>query len=559
MSDETTRTGTASQTRASAGALVVGFSRYRIGALLGRGGMGIVHAVEDATIGREVAIKRARDREQNDRLLDEARLQGRLEHPGVLPVYDVGSDEDGAPYFTMRRLRGATLADALRSDDAKWTRARLLGVIVDVAQAVAYAHGRGVVHRDLKPANVMLGDFGEVYVLDWGIAHEGEAQTDSSSGTPGYMAPEQLAGNAVDARADIFAIGAMLFEVLARAPLVPKGAPLEMASATLLGLDPAARVRELGCELPPELVATCARATARDVAVRHGSVAELIVELQRFLDGDRDLARRRALSVEHTARARELLATPHEPEVHVVAMRELGSALALDHHNRDAMLALSHALTELPARLPAPLLARQERQRDAFSRRVGAFAVFGYAAWIVLGLVAALMLGSNPTLSAVMIALAATQVVVCTFYSRGRFAAEPAIMFCCVVNLLLVAVTGRMFGVLLVGPLLASATSGVYAIHPFPRLAVPFVSLGCASFIVPWLLERFGILPPTGIIRLRLVSEIILIIIGIAVLAILTIAITTLTRRVSEREARSELQAWYLAALAPLENDHGPA
>jgi hypothetical protein len=117
---------------------------------------------------------------------------------------------------------------------------------------------------------------------------------------------------------------------------------------------------------------------------------------------------------------------------------------------------------------------------------------------------------------------------------------------------LLVAVTGRLFGVLLIGPLLASATTAVYAIHPFPRLAWPFLSLGCASFVVPWLLERTGVLAPTGIITLRLVSEINLVFIGIAVVSILTLTITTLTSRVSEREARSELQAWYLAALAPI-------
>src|SRR5580704_5753492 len=197
--------------------------RYTVGDKLGEGGMGIVHACRDRRIGRDVALKRVRSEHASRgdlvaRFLREACVQGQLEHPAIVPVYDLGRDPEGNVYFTMKRLRGATFEQifaALRGGDAhtarQFSRRKLLTAFTSICQALDFAHARGVIHRDLKPGNVMLGDFGEVYLLDWGLAKlqsgpELAAAPGAASdgappaarslhgaamGTPGYMAPEQ--------------------------------------------------------------------------------------------------------------------------------------------------------------------------------------------------------------------------------------------------------------------------------------------------------------------------------------------------------------------------------
>src|SRR5690349_14585720 len=154
--------------------------RCRFGGRLGEGGMGEVLLAHDEHIGRDVAVKRIRasepTAEELSRFLREARVQGRLEHPAVVPVHDLAVDRDGRPFFVMKRLSGTTLLELLgrlRADpaaDGATVRRRMLRAFADVCLAIEFAHSRGIVHRDLKPANIMLGDFGEVYVLDWGVA-----------------------------------------------------------------------------------------------------------------------------------------------------------------------------------------------------------------------------------------------------------------------------------------------------------------------------------------------------------------------------------------------------
>ncbi len=191
---------------------------------LGRGGMGRVDEVFDGMLGRSIAQKCALpdggDAYAN-MLVSEAQTCAQLEHPAIVPVYDIGVAPDGSPYYTMRRVRGRTLHDVLRDIDKPALRAQLLTILRQVCLAVDYAHSRGVVHRDLKPENVIVGEFGEVYVLDWGIAEllEGSdvkraRKEKFSAGSPGYMAPEQITGAPVTARTDVFALGVMLFEGL---------------------------------------------------------------------------------------------------------------------------------------------------------------------------------------------------------------------------------------------------------------------------------------------------------------------------------------------------------
>ena len=203
--------------------------------MLGEGGMGEVRLCHDHLVGRDVALKvmqpgAAAHAESRERFVREARVQGQLEHPAIVPVYDIGLRENGELYFAMKRVRGVTLRDVVRDERAALaaglpplrSRRALLSALSHVCLTVDYAHGRGVVHCDLKPGNVMLGDFGEVYVLDWGLAkcggvaepgvtrvgarrvrptkdeasERGATMAGSLLGTPGYMAPEQARGNA---------------------------------------------------------------------------------------------------------------------------------------------------------------------------------------------------------------------------------------------------------------------------------------------------------------------------------------------------------------------------
>lgn len=192
-------------------------ARYEDGGLLGRGGMGEVRAVHDRRLGRLVALKITReDRPRaRERVVGEAVLTARLEHPGIVPVYGAGRTAEGLPYYTMPVVRGRSLAQAVAATTDLAARLRLVRHFIDACQAVAFAHSRGVLHRDLKPANIMVGEFGETLVVDWGLAIELErAQSARPVGTRDFAAPEQIAGESVDVRADIFGLGATLEAIL---------------------------------------------------------------------------------------------------------------------------------------------------------------------------------------------------------------------------------------------------------------------------------------------------------------------------------------------------------
>src|SRR5262245_21451926 len=228
--------------------------RYRILGEIARGGLGVVLRGHDAELGRDVAVKVVRDEVAGHpdvirRFVEEAQIGGQLQHPGIVPVYELGIGDDRRPYFTMKLVKGRTLAALLaeRSDPRQDLR-RFVAAFEALCQTMAYAHARGVIHRDLKPANVMTGSFGEVLVVDWGMgkvltreepapaSSETSGQTriatrrpESSAsdsemgsvlGTPRYMPPEQAMGRVddVDERSDVFALGAILCEILTGAP-----------------------------------------------------------------------------------------------------------------------------------------------------------------------------------------------------------------------------------------------------------------------------------------------------------------------------------------------------
>ena len=364
--------------------------RFHRREVLGRGGMGEVTLWRDERLGREVAVKRLLPHAVDDdtaraRFLREARVQGQLEHPAVVPVYDVREDGDGGLSLTMKRVRGKTLTKVLdehsRSDLGREPSRRLLSAFATVCLAIEFAHARGIVHRDLKPANIMLGDFGEVYVLDWGLAKIlGEpAEADASSagalspsamtqsgsvlGTLGYMAPEQLDDSLgpTTAASDVYSLGAILFELLAGVPLLAASSPMELMQLTLAGVDARAQQRAPAQRVPPELEDVCVQATARVPNARVFTARALHDAVERYLEGDRDLSRRRALAAHHIDIANAALGAAAtagaddstvETHARATAMRELGTAIALDPSNAVAGRAVLRLLAEPPRHIP---------------------------------------------------------------------------------------------------------------------------------------------------------------------------------------------------------------
>ena len=250
---------------------------YNVLGQLGRGGMAVVWLAEQVSLAREVAIKRAtnpRDPETSLLLLREAIITGQLEHPNIVPVHALIGDERG-PAVVMKRLSGSAWDVLIQRGELSLERQ--LEVFSQVLNAVAFAHSRGVVHRDIKPANVMIGDFGEVYLLDWGVAcRDFDAPSDAIVGTPLYMAPEMAEGRA-DPRTDVFLLGATLHEVLT-------GEPRHRGQTALEVLYQAMNVEPFAYpdSVPEELAALCNRACAREPDERYQSAQALHEALTTF-------------------------------------------------------------------------------------------------------------------------------------------------------------------------------------------------------------------------------------------------------------------------------------
>lgn len=268
--------------------------RYRVGNVVGEGGMGRVSVAQDARLGRDVALKELHPRLRHHpdaaaRLQHEAWITAQLDHPGVVAVHDAGRLGDGRPFYTMRLVRGRTLAAALAEAPDLSARLRLMRPLLSVCEAVAYAHACGVVHRDLKCENVLLGGFGETQVVDWGLAvRVGASGGAGPVGTPATMSPEQAAGAAADPRADVWSLGAMLCALLTGAP--PYGALGPEATLAALRAGPPPPI--LSPPAPPELAAIAARALAYRPDDRYPDAGALAQELARWFEGRRVLAYR---------------------------------------------------------------------------------------------------------------------------------------------------------------------------------------------------------------------------------------------------------------------------
>jgi serine/threonine protein kinase len=322
-----------------------GGERYRVLNEIARGGMGAVLRTADCDIRREVAVKYLLDQadeRKKARFIEEAQITGQLEHPNIVPIHELGIDAKKRLFFSMKMVRGRSLQEALselrdypRSAEKEYTLSRLLGIFVNVCHALAYAHSRGVVHRDLKPANIMIGDFGEVYVMDWGLAKvlsreppaekspaviqatatplftwaeeadKGSGTVNTSRqaaddqtvdgtilGTPLYMPPEQAIGNiaAIDQRSDIYSLGALLYEMLTlRPPIEKEGGHMAILMRVSQGeiVPPAQRVpeRARAGKIPKELAAVAMKALAKMPDERYQDVADLRRDIELFLDG----------------------------------------------------------------------------------------------------------------------------------------------------------------------------------------------------------------------------------------------------------------------------------
>jgi serine/threonine-protein kinase len=279
---------------------------------LAHGGMGHVHPAFDRNLLRKVALKRldaryAEKKFYKDSFIAEAQMTGQLEHPNIVPVHELAVDATGVPYFTMKLIQGGSFADWLRAHEPG-SHERLEGgieILLKVCDAVAYAHHRGVVHRDLKPANVMVGDFGQTYLMDWGLAKLIKSEPASGAGalmnapgpvgTPDYMAPEQARGNPkdVDERSDVFGIGALLFEVLSGQ------GPYGYDPDHRVVLDRASKgiIRSIDKACEPYGIARRIRAVAEKACQpappnRYQTVRELQNDMRAFLHGGLHLPRR---------------------------------------------------------------------------------------------------------------------------------------------------------------------------------------------------------------------------------------------------------------------------
>lgn len=584
----------------------VGRARYQPGELIGRGGMGEVRRARDLAVGREVAMKVMRPdaAEHPDvvaRFLTEARVQGQLEHPAIVPVYDLGVGADGAPYFTMKRLRGLTLEailDGLRRGDpgiaARYSRRKLLDAFADVCLAVEFAHTRGVLHRDLKPSNVMLGDFGEVYVLDWGVAKiagaaeaaggpdapaaaapeaaisSGGARTAAGAvlGTPGYMAPEQLEGRTgeVDARADVYALGAILFEILALEPLHPRGGAAVIES-TLRGPD--ARPSARGRDVPPELDAICVRATARDREARYASARELHDAVEGYLDGDRDLARRRELAAAHAARAeaaadRALAGGPDARAARAEAVREAGRALALDPEDASAPRTLARLMLEPPAEAPPEVERDLEAMTVAWMRHEARAASWSYMTWLAF-IPCVLWMGtrSMPLLVVTLFGIVGLAGV-SWLISRSNVPRPGMLVAVAVANAALLATLSGMFGPFVLVPGVAAASTILFAMNRSVRRPALMVTLGCASVAAPLALEQLGFLPasylfgeqgmtlvPRGVNLPELPVLAMLFFASMGTIIVPSVAVRRVLGALRDAERRQILWAWHLRQLVP--------
>jgi serine/threonine-protein kinase len=503
-----------------------------------------------------------------ERFLREAKIQARLDHPAIAPVHELGHDRDGLPYFTMKRLAGTTMTEAIHQGRAQQ---RLLRAFVDVCLAIELAHTKHVVHRDLKPANVMLGDYGEVYVLDWGIARimdeaaessetdgiterENKRQPGTLLGTPGYMAPEQGRGAPCGPATDVYALGCILFEILVGAQLHPSGLAGVSSAIDAPTVAPSSRAPNV----PPELDAACVAALAAEPTLRPAA-RELGARVQSYLDGDRDVERRRSLSADFLAQA--TAATGHTER-----MRLAGRALALDPESQEAAALVTRMMLEPPDEIPPELERRIEARDVEYVAR---------SSWVAVGAIACLFVflpflflaGVTNVPVVVGSSLLLTLLLLLTYVqARSATAGRQVNVYPSFIGAIVVIATfSRICGPFVFVPLgIVPVAVSVITNPQMLRRPVVAILICVMGFVVPLVLEALGVLGPTWhvgqdqfvflstIVHLGgVASEVFLI--GAPILCIVIAGAVSWALAMARRDAvhQLELQSWRLMQLVP--------
>ncbi|HEY1554046.1 MAG TPA: serine/threonine-protein kinase [Kofleriaceae bacterium] len=551
-------------------------SRYEVIDSIGRGGMGEVLLARDRVLGREVALKRLLDGDPSSQLesrfVREARVQSKLDHPSIPPVYELGTDDAGRPFIVMKRLAGTVLSDVIAKPSEAFSRERLLRAFVGVCFAVEYAHARGVIHRDLKPANIMIGEFGEVYVLDWGVAKlvedsdvevDGLVRDDDTTqvgaviGTPAYMPPEQKeAGRGdLDARSDVFALGCVLYEILARRAFYKRG-----------NRDERRPSREApDRDIPPELDLACADATHHDRGERLASARELADRVQRYLDGDRDLAVRRELAREHLGAARGKLGARDEAS-RAVALREAGRALALDPSLVEAADIVHRVTVEPPAEIPPEVEARvaatNARRAAEHGRRVIAANCTHFATAAIF-----VAIGVRDLAYIVAYVVLASVLALFAFFAWKELLPSNVRRTVVVVgNALIVALFTQIISPIIVTPMVAMLVVFLALRSPafHGRWAFYVVATQTLALIVPFALQLAGVIAPSisivgndirlhsSVLEMRELPTLLALIVTTAVVPVFTAALALghETARLAH-DRLLQLQTWRLEQLVP--------
>jgi serine/threonine-protein kinase len=578
--------------------------RYARTDRIGVGGMGEVSLVSDNVIGRDIAMKvirseLARDATTTARFLREARVQGQLEHPSIVPVYDLGVNPDGAAYFTMKRVNGFTLdsvIDALAKGDpgtiARFSRRRLLGAMVNVCLAVDFAHRRGVLHRDLKPSNIMLGDFGEVSVLDWGLAKlvglaeesnattpvarvsepavgsSAQTQAGQMLGTAGFMSPEQTRGeiDALDERTDVYSLGAILYEVLALQPL-HAGDNLAEIVASTLG-TPDARPSVVRPDVPPQLDDICVRATAGEANERYGSARDVANAIEAFLDAELALEMRHKLASDHVAAARRFLDDPSPKDsfgaARLSALRELGRALALDPTHADALRTVAEAIAAAPRALPADAGSQLDALAHEKRRHAMATLALRFVAW-TLFFPLFVWMGVRqwaPLLVAFFCSLGAAAVAWWCSRQKCVTSAQQLTVFAFTLGTL--GAASWMLGPFVVVPALAATNAMMFCMQTEPRDRTYVALGGIFAIVFPFLLEQLDLFPrayrfangifeilPRAVDLPETATLTTLLVMSVATVLLPTRAIGSIRDALAAAERRVFVQAWQLQQLVP--------
>jgi len=578
--------------------------RYERVARIGEGGMGEVAVYADRQIGRHVALKAMHPEQATldtarARFLREARVQGQLEHPSIVPVYDMGADDGGQIYFTMQRIHGVSLEEVLEDLEtgepemlARFSQRRLLTDFSQVCLAIDFAHRRGILHRDLKPANIMLGDFGEVFVIDWGLAKvdDGVDLTREMSvgklevgptlrtaagavmGTPGYMSPEQMRGQhrQLTPASDVYSLGALLFELVTLQPLHPRTSGPEIYKNTLKGVEARPSVRHPQLRVPSELETMIVRAVAQEPGDRYATARELNDDIERFLDGQRDDERRRELAARHAHAAQSAAEEAMTSvESRRRAIREVGKALALDPDNRAAAEILGALLDNPPEERPPEVRRVLEAEDEARAKWAGGLSALGYASMLFFlpfaiwmgveswwALLPVLVLGGSSALMALGIGIRGAPQGVTTVLSF--------------ISTLAIAATTSFFGPLVLTPAMLAVNTTAYAVFLTGIHRLLAIFAGAAAMVLILLLSLAGILPggysfgpegmtiaPGALVLPEVPSIVLLFAASLVTIIMPAFLVAKLRDDLTRAEEKLHLSSWHFRELLPeaLESD----